>query len=494
MYWTYLRRELTGRAKQTAIVAIGLAIAVAVVIVVNSLAAGVRDAQTQALATVYGVGTDLTVSGADAEPGEGGGGPRFDFEGDEGQTSDDGTTSLSQSRLMTDFLRGTINASAIDTVASVDGVSATTAALSLTNTTFDGELPQRPDGSSGETSGGEQAPPGGADGGGGGFGGGSFDIESFSVLGVAAADVGVGPLSAVEVQSGRALDASDAGSFVAVLDATYAASSDLEVGDTLDVGGEAFEVVGVVASALAEADTASDVYIPLDVAQDLAGVGDVVSTVYVQAASSDRIGEVQAALESALPDAKVSSQSDLAETVSGSLASASSLIANLGTWLSVLVLALAIVLAVLFTLSGVSRRTREIGTLKALGWSRRRVIGQIAGESLVQSALGGVVGVLLGVVAALTVTLIAPTISAAQTATDVMPGGRGGAGFGDRGGMGAFGSASSAVSDVTLSAPLSLGIVLAALLLAVAGGLLAGAVGGWRAARLRPAEALRAVA
>ena len=59
MYWTYLRRELSGRKKQTAIVAIGLAIAIALVIIVNSLSAGIRDAQAQALESVYGVGTGI---------------------------------------------------------------------------------------------------------------------------------------------------------------------------------------------------------------------------------------------------------------------------------------------------------------------------------------------------------------------------------------------------------------------------------------------------
>ncbi len=81
MYWTYLRRELVGRKKQTIIVAAGLAIAIALVIIVNSLAAGVRDAQAQALESVYGVGTDLTVTGAATEPGQGGG-PRFEFDED----------------------------------------------------------------------------------------------------------------------------------------------------------------------------------------------------------------------------------------------------------------------------------------------------------------------------------------------------------------------------------------------------------------------------
>jgi ABC-type antimicrobial peptide transport system permease subunit len=60
---------------------------------------------------------------------------------------------------------------------------------------------------------------------------------------------------------------------------------------------------------------------------------------------------------------------------------------------------------------------------------------------------------------------------------------------------GGFGSQlGQTATDIVLSAPLSLWIVLAALLLAMAGGLVAGAFGGWRAARLSPAEALRAVA
>ena len=78
MYWTYLRRELSGRKKQTIIVAAGLAIAIALVIIVNALSAGVRDAQARALESVYGVGNDLHVTGAMAEPGEGGG-ARFEF-------------------------------------------------------------------------------------------------------------------------------------------------------------------------------------------------------------------------------------------------------------------------------------------------------------------------------------------------------------------------------------------------------------------------------
>ena len=56
----------------------------------------------------------------------------------------------------------------------------------------------------------------------------------------------------------------------------------------------------------------------------------------------------------------------------------------------------AFLIAILFTISGVTRRTREFGTLKAIGWSNRRIVGQVTGESLVQGLIGGAVGVAIG--------------------------------------------------------------------------------------------------
>jgi ABC-type antimicrobial peptide transport system permease subunit len=60
---------------------------------------------------------------------------------------------------------------------------------------------------------------------------------------------------------------------------------------------------------------------------------------------------------------------------------------------------------------------------------------------------------------------------------------------------GPFGAAASqSATEVVLSAPVTVGVIAIAVGLAVLGGLLAGVIGGWRAARLRPAEALRSVA
>lgn len=233
------------------------------------------------------------------------------------------------------------------------------------------------------------------------------------MLGIDPAVTSVGPLASVEISDGRALDSDDAGALVALVDATYASTNEIAVGDTIDVAGSDVEIVGIVASTSDSADTAANVYLPLDTAQELSGAGDVVSTVYVQAESAASIDAVQTALADELPDATVTSQSELASTVSGSLSSATSLITNLGTWLSLIVLAVAVLLSVLLTLSGVSRRTREFGTLKAIGWSNGRVVRQVAGESMVQGLIGGAVGLVLGITGIILINLVKPTVAAA---------------------------------------------------------------------------------
>ncbi|MDH6181948.1 putative ABC transport system permease protein [Microbacteriaceae bacterium SG_E_30_P1] len=490
MFGTYLVRELTHRRKQTIIIALGMALAIALVIVVNSVAAGVRNAQASVLETVYGVGTDVTVTGTVEAPTEGEepgmGGPRFEFELGAGDTSD-GTTSLNQSRLMATPGTPTLDESTLGTVLTVEGVEAATATLSLSNTTFSGELPDMSSAQSGDVTG---PPPGGFD----GAGGSAFDVDAFSVEGIDPEGAAVGPLTAVSLTDGRTFESGDSGSTIAILDSAYATTEGLEVGSTITIADETFEVVGIVSSTSSDAQTASNVYIPLDTAQDLAGLDGQVSSIYVQASSSDAISQVQSDLEDALPDATVSTQADLASSVSGSLSTASSLVSSLGTWLSVIVLAAAFLIAILFTISGVTRRTREFGTLKAIGWSNGRIVGQVAGESIVQGLIGGVIGVAVGLVGILIVNLIGPTLSGSAASTSAGPGGFPGGGPG--GGMpGSFGEqTAAATTDVVLQAPITVAVILIAVGLAVLGGLLAGAIGGWRASRLRPAEALRSVA
>jgi FtsX-like permease family len=153
-------------------------------------------------------------------------------------------------------------------------------------------------------------------------------------------------------------------------------------------------VIGTVAEP--QGGTTTDVYIPLQRAQSLAGMTGQVNTIYVAAASAADITAVQQAIKGQLPKATVTTSSDLASQVTGSLTSASSLAGSLGKWLAIVVLIAAFAMASLLTMAAVSRRVREFGTLKALGWRSRRIVGQMMGETLVIGVAGGVAGIALG--------------------------------------------------------------------------------------------------
>ncbi|UFS57957.1 FtsX-like permease family protein [Subtercola endophyticus] len=514
MFGTYLRRELINRRRQTIIIAIGMGLAIGLVILVNSFSAGVQNAQASVLQSVYGVGTDITISQAATPPtagAAGGGGQGFNFGAGQGATSG-GTTNLSQSRLTATRTQTVFADSQLATVKATSGVAAATGTLSLENTTFSGQIPGQAAGGTGGTGNrqggtGGGAPTGGAD----GAGGSAFNLDRFTVLGIDPAGDSVGPLSAVSLATGRLLTAADKGTDNAVLDSSYATSASLATGGTIAIAGTTFTIVGTVDSTSTDSATASNVYIPLDVAQTLSSNAGMLSNMYVTAASSSQVDQLAASLKTALPAATVDTQADLANTVSGSLSTASSLVANLGLWLSILVLAAAFLIAILFTISGVTRRTREFGTLKAIGWSNNRIVGQVAGESIVQGLIGGVLGIVIGVIGIIVINVISPTLSGSASTTGtgagafarraagaaggtVTGGGGEGGGFGQPGaGGGGFGAAAQATTNIALHAPFTIEVVLIAVGLAVLGGLLAGAIGGWRAARLRPAEALRSV-
>jgi len=66
MFFTYLRRELRRRRRAALVVASGLALGIALVIVVSSVSSGMEKAQGKVLQSLYGLGTDMTVTKAAA--------------------------------------------------------------------------------------------------------------------------------------------------------------------------------------------------------------------------------------------------------------------------------------------------------------------------------------------------------------------------------------------------------------------------------------------
>ncbi|MFJ9180713.1 ABC transporter permease [Streptomyces sp. NPDC102360] len=493
MFFTYLRRELRRRRKAALVVASGLALGIALVIVVGSVSAGMTRAQDKVLQSLYGLGTDMTVTKAASAPESGDTGrPKFDFDA---KDSDSGDKEQSSDRVMVQGFQ-TLADSTVSKVAGQKGVADTVGGLSLQVMKVSGSFTRgrfKQDGSSGS-----QGGPGGQGGEGGQpqgrvqGGGASFDVNSFSVYGTDVTQRKLGPLTSSKITKGRSFTTSETDAKVAVVDSSYAKEKKLAVGDKVTVKGDKYQVIGVATAD--SGDAAANLYVPLKQAQTLADAKSKVTTVYVKATDSQRIDAVKTAIQKNIDGTTVTTSADLADTVSGSLSTASNLASNVGKWLSIAVLVAAFLVAGLLTSSAVSRRVREFGTLKALGWTSGRVTRQVVGEAVVNGLIGGVLGIAVGLAGAYAVTAISPTLSAQLGGSASGGGGIGGGPGGGGGGMMRQAAGGGAKTlDIALSAPVSATTIALAVGLAVAGGLIAGAFGGWRASRLRPADALRRV-
>jgi putative ABC transport system permease protein len=305
----------------------------------------------------------------------------------------------------------------------------------------------------------------------------NIKTTAYTIGGVDQTHPTMGVVTTAQVTKGRYL--SPAGGHEALVSQTYAAKYGLKVGSKLNLNGTTFIVVGLVSPPLG--GQSADVYLPLKQLQTLANEKGLANVVLVRAASGKNVSQVKQAIETALPEAQVASSKDVADTITGSLVSASNLSHDLGFVLSIIAAAAAFILAALLTLSSVGKRVRELGTLKALGWTQRMVVRQIAGESLAQALIGGLFGIVLGVAVCIAIGAFGPSLSASSPSSG-----------GNLLGLGA-GTARTATSTISLSAPIGVTILAIGFGLALLGGLIAGMVGALRAARLRPADALRTV-
>jgi putative ABC transport system permease protein len=471
-FFTYLRRELSQRKHQTIMIALGLALGVGLVITVTGVSSGVTAAQAKVLHALYGVGTDLTVT--EHNPPFSGIHP---LPGLQCATSSKPAT-VSVTRLNLPAGQscsaslgypplGTETTKTVAKVAKLHDVAGAAGGLTLDYIANPPSVPLTAI---------------------------SGSNPIILVDGVDVSHLGLGTLSSGTLTSGREFSASQTHSDVAVVDSTYATAKKLHVGSTLTIIGQKFRVIGLVMQS--QAGSPPDIYLPLARAQALYVsanpgfhlAGDLVNTIYVSASSAASVTSVQSEIQRAVPAASVSSQAHLPGDFTGSLQTTAQLAHDLGRWVTVLVLLAAFAVAVLLTLAAVTRRVRELGTLKALGWRSRRIIAQVLGESLVVGAVGGVLGIGLGYGAAGVITALAPTVSEIKPAP--MPSSPNVHIIYN----GPYGHPTSSTVPVHLSAPVPAEIIAVALITAIAGGLLAGLFASWRIARLRPADALARVA
>jgi ABC-type antimicrobial peptide transport system permease subunit len=307
----------------------------------------------------------------------------------------------------------------------------------------------------------------------------NIQTSAYTIGGVDQTHPTQGLVTTAQVTKGRYF--TEAGGHEALVSGSYAAKHSLKVGSKVDLNGTSFVVVGIVSPPLG--GQTADIYLPLTQLQTLANQKGLVNVALVRADNSSQVGAVQRAISAALPNAQVASSKQVADTISGSLVNASNLSHDLGFAISAVAALAAFLLAALLALSSVGKRVRELGTLKALGWTQGKVVRQVAGESLTTGVLGGFLGLAIGIGGALLIDAFGPTLTASSTT---------GASSALLGNLAAA-TQRTATSTVSLTAPVGVSVLAIGFALALLGGLIAGTAGALRAARLRPADALRQV-
>jgi ABC-type antimicrobial peptide transport system permease subunit len=306
--------------------------------------------------------------------------------------------------------------------------------------------------------------------------------STYTVAGVNPANTTSGLVTKAQLTKGAWLSTNPTTAKSQVLVTTaYASQKGLKVGQTLTINSVGYKIVGLVNPTLT--GDVSDVYFSTSNLQTLSSNTGRINEVLVSVANAKDVNAVARAIKKELPGATVLTSASLADQVTGSLSNAKKLATDLGGALAVVVLLAAFLIAGLLTLSSVSKRVREIGSLRAIGWSRGRVVRQIMAETIGIGIVGGVLGIALGAIICVIIGAIGPALSVTSTGLAV--------GASSVSGLLHQATSASIAKTVHLTAPIKPFTIVLAFVGALLGGVIAGAVGGWRAARLSPASALR---
>jgi putative ABC transport system permease protein len=227
--------------------------------------------------------------------------------------------------------------------------------------------------------------------------------RAWIVLGIEK-DNSVGPsLLRSSVTEGRFLED---GKPEAVIEQAYARQFGIKLNDTISVADHKFPVVGFVDASRAAKIAIANLYLPLKNAEEIA-----VSSTNLQTVSPYRPGDVNLLLVKADQE-KITGLASEMKGILGDKATVATpdsflkLLGNLFALSDKFTLAaslIAIIVAVLIafkTMAGnIAERAREIGVLKAMGWTNRNVVSQLMSESVVQCFMAGILGLLIAFVA-----------------------------------------------------------------------------------------------
>ncbi len=297
----------------------------------------------------------------------------------------------------------------------------------------------------------------------------------------------------VEVFGGNKIKISDGKAFAdgsdkneAIVGKELAVKNNLKIGSTFTAYGATITVIGTYDAG--EKFSNASIVMPIKTVQNLTGQPGAISTATVIVDSISNVESTEAAISK-----KLGSKADIissAETNKQALDPLSS-ISNIAVFSLIGALVAGSLIVFLTMLMIVRERRREIGILKAIGASDIRIVVQFAAESFVLTAIGGLVGIFLGV------ALSNPVLNTLVTnrTADVLAADPVGVKPGPGVGLGII-RAFHIVSGprkalIGIKAAVGYDVLLIGLVAIVIIGILGTTIPAWLSAKVRPAEALR---
>lgn len=176
-----------------------------------------------------------------------------------------------------------------------------------------------------------------------------------------------------------------------VLGATAAIFYDVnQAGETIEISGNKFEVIGILASGNRVTD--SIVLAPIEKLQSVFSLESTYSAVLITAQTIESVNTIAESITSQYEGIEIMTQGNIVDNISQTLEGTKLF---MGTILITVVAVAIIVIVIVMTLT-IMERTKEIGILRALGAQKNDVFKSILFESLCMSLFGGFLGVIGG--------------------------------------------------------------------------------------------------
>ncbi len=178
-----------------------------------------------------------------------------------------------------------------------------------------------------------------------------------------------------------------------ILGSEAAKKYNVTVGDTFKVNDNKFKVIGVM-NKLGTGwplTIDSSMVMSLSHAQDISDRPDLISTVIIKPKAQYSAQDAENNLQAAYPKYSIYSQNDTQKTLDTNL----SQIKIFMNMISVFIFVVSMILIMNVMMMSVKEKTKEIGTMRAIGTSRGAIMSLIIYESLILSIIGGVIGILL---------------------------------------------------------------------------------------------------